>query len=254
MNDTSEPTGSDTSVASGAAKAADKANQLWSDLIPVIAFVAVYNGMRIAGLDTELFNKDTALYWATGVLVVLTLGFIALRLIRGQKVPLFMLVSSGIVGGFGILGIVLQEKSFIYIKPTIQQLFLASLIFGSLALGKNIWKVMFSQVFALPDFAWRTLAIRWGFYFVAMALWNEFLWRYYVPGFEEPLKMAGLTLAPAGEYSFLGLTFGAREAEDVWANWKLGNMVITVIWAIANTPYTLKHLQDDETEAETGAA
>jgi len=254
MNNTSEQTGSDTAVASDAAKAAGKANQLWSDLIPVIAFVVVYNGMRLAGLDTELLNKDTALYWATGVLVLLTLGFIALRLFRGEKVPLFMLVSSGIVGGFGILGILLQEKSFIYIKPTIQQLFLAALIFGSLMLGRNIWKVMFSQVFTLPDFAWRTLATRWGFYFVAMALWNEFLWRYYVPGFEEPLRLAGLTLAPAGEYSFLGLTFGARDAEDVWANWKLGNMVITVIFLIANTPYTLKHLQDDETEPETGSA
>lgn len=244
---------SDTSVSSGAARAADKANQLWADLVPVIAFVVVYNGMRLSGIDSELFNKETALFWATGILIALTIGFILFRLVKGQKVPLFMIVSSVIVGGFGLLGIVLQEKSFIYIKPTIQQLFLASLIFGSMAMGKNIWKVMFSQVFSLPDFAWRTLAARWGLYFVAMAVWNEFLWRYYVPGFESPLVMAGIPVAPAGSYEFLGLTFGSRDAEDVWANWKLGNMVITFVFALANTPYTLKHLQEDVSEAEVTA-
>ena len=43
-----------------------------------------------------------------------------------------------------------------------------------------------------------------------------------------------------------GLTFGARDGEDVWANWKLGNMVITFIFGAANVPYTLKHLREPE--------
>ena len=40
-------------------------------------------------------------------------------------------------------------------------------------------------------------------------------------GFDVPLVMAGIAVAPAGTYEFLGLTFGAKDAEDVWANWKL---------------------------------
>ena len=234
-----------TDEKSGLDTATDKANQIWGDLVPVIGFVLVYNLLRLLNIDTEWVNKDTALYWATAVLIVLTVGVIGLKLKNGQSVPPFLIISSTIVGGFGLLGILLQEKSFIYIKPTIQNLFLAAIIFGSMAVGLNVWRVMFKQIFALPDHAWTQLAIRWGLFFVAMALWNEYLWRTYAPGFEEPLRFAGLTLAPAGSYEFLGLTFGDKNAEDVWANWKLGNMLITFVFGAANVPYTLKHLEEE---------
>ncbi len=224
--------------------AADKANQIWGDLVPVIGFVLVYNLLRIAKIDTAWVNKESALYWATAVLIVLTVGVIGMKVKNKQKIPAFLIMTSAIVGGFGLLGILLQEKSFIYIKPTIQNLFLGAIIFGSMALGHNVWRVMFRSVFDLPDHAWKQLAIRWGLFFIAMAAWNEFLWRTYAPGFEEPLRFFGVLLAPAGSYDFLGMTFGDKNAEDVWANWKLGNMVITFIFGALNVPYTLKHLQD----------
>lgn len=239
MSDTEKPS-------SDIGTAADKANQLWGDLVPVMGFVLVYNLLRILKVDTALVNADTALYWATGVLIVLTLGAIGYRLSKKQKIPPFLIVSSAIVGGFGLLGILLQEKSFIYIKPTIQNLFLAGMIFGGFALGRNVWQVMFKDVFALPRKAWNVLATRWGLFFIMMALWNEFLWRTYAPGFESPLSFAGIPIAPAGSYEFLGFTFGEKSNEDVWANWKLGNMVIVFLFGAANVPYTLKHLQDDE--------
>lgn len=230
----------------GLGTAADKANQIWGDLVPVLGFIIVYNVMRHVSFNDTWASKDTALYWATGVLILATAWAVFGYLRRKQPVPLFLVFSAGIVGTFGVIGILLQEKSFLYIKPTIQQLVLAGLIFGSIAFGKNIWKVMFDSVFDLPDFAWDTLAIRWGLFFVAMAAWNEFLWRYYAPGFENPLVFAGIPLAPAGSYEFLGLTFGSRDAEDVWANWKLGNMIVTFVFGAANVPYTLKHLREPD--------
>jgi intracellular septation protein len=134
------------------------------------------------------------------------------------------------------------------VKPTIQQLFMAGIILIPLLFGKNVWQSLFAKVFDLPDFAWRTLAFRWGLFFIAMALWNEYLWRTYAPGFETPLVMAGVPVAPAGTYEFLGLTFGAKDAEDVWANWKLGNMLVVFLFGAANTPYTLKHLREPAEE------
>lgn len=232
----------------GIGTAAGKANQLWADFVPVIAFVLVYNIFRRVELLDGLINKDTAIFWATGVLLGLMLVFLARQLIRREPVSQMMLFSSAIVGGFGLIGILLQEKAFIYVKPTIQQLFMASIIFIPLMFGRNVWKSLFAKVFDLPDFAWRTLAIRWGFFFVAMAFWNEYLWRTYAPGFDVPLVIAGIAVAPAGTYEFLGLTFGAKDAEDVWANWKLGNMLIVLVFGAANTPYTLKHLRDPEAE------
>jgi len=232
--------------------AADKANQIWGDLIPVIGFVVVYNIMRRVNLNDTWASKDTALYWATGVLIIATLWAVFGYLRRKQPVPLFLIFSAGIVGTFGLLGIVLQEKSFLYIKPTIQQLVLGGMILGSVAIGKNLWRVMFDKVFDMPEFAWRTMAIRWGLFFIVMAAWNEFVWRYFAPGFEQPLIFAGLQIAPAGSYDFLGLTFGSRDAEDVWANWKLGNMVVTFIFAGLNTPYMLKHITVEEDQPANG--
>jgi intracellular septation protein len=227
----------------GLGTAAGKANQLWADFVPVIAFVLVYNLFRQVELFDGLINRDTAIFWATGVLLALMFGFLARQWIRGETISQLLLFSSLIVGGFGLLGIALQEKAFIYVKPTIQQMFMALMIFVPMLFGKNLWKSLFARVFDLPDFAWRTLAVRWGLFFIAMAIWNEYLWRTFAPGFEAPLVMAGVPVAPAGAYNFAGLTFGANDAEDVWANWKLGNMGVVLAFGALNTPYTLKHLR-----------
>ncbi|MBK6705924.1 MAG: hypothetical protein IPG56_20690 [Caulobacteraceae bacterium] len=44
----------------GLATAAGKANQLWADFVPVIAFVLVYNVFRRINLLGGLINEDTA--------------------------------------------------------------------------------------------------------------------------------------------------------------------------------------------------
>jgi intracellular septation protein len=68
---------------------------------------------------------------------------------------------------------------------------------------------MFDSLFSLPDYAWTRLATCWGIYFIAMAGWNEIL--------------------------------VATVSEDTWANWKLGNMVIGLVFVMSLVPYTLKH-------------
>ena len=248
-----------TDIKSDAEVAAGKAGQIWSELLPVISFVAIYNIIRIADLDLSfslggleiVINRDTALYWATGVLVILTVGLVVQKRMKGETVPLFMLLSAGIIGTFGLIGIILQDKGFIYVKPSIQQLVLATIIFGSLAAGHNIWKTMFSKVFELPERIWTIFAVRWGAYFVVMALANEFIWRYFAPGLEQPLSIFGIQLAPAGSYQLLGIEFGSRNMEDVWATWwKLATWFITMAFILANTPLMLKHieLEDDATD------
>ena len=195
---------------STAREAAARSGGIWLELGPTLAFILIYN-VLLRFPEHGLLSKDNALYWATGVLIAATLGVVALKIIRKQKVPPFLLISSGLIGIFGTLGILLHSKLFLFIKPTIINLTLAGLIFGGLAVGRNIWKMLFHELMDLPDFAWRTLAIRWGLYFVAMAAWNEFLWRNF--------------------------------SEATWANWKLGNIAISFLFAIANAPYTMKHLR-----------
>ncbi|MEM1151072.1 MAG: septation protein IspZ [Pseudomonadota bacterium] len=235
---------------SGAATAADKANQIWGDLVPVIAFVVVYNGLRFIQPEGGYLSYD-ALFWATGVLVLLTAGIVAQKAIKGLKIPPFLIVSSLIVGVFGVLGILGKNEAFLFVKVTLQNFFLAGLIFIPMLFGTNVWKAMFKDVFALPDHAWTQLSIRWGLFFVAMALWNEYLYRTFAPVVEQCLPVFGLQIAPCEAYSFAGLSFGEKDAQSVWANWKIGNMIITFLFGAANVPYTLKHLQDGKDEPST---
>lgn len=193
--------------------AAARAGGIWTELGPTLSFILIYNVM-LRFPEEGLFSKENALYWATGVLILSTAAVIGMKVIRGQRIPPFLLISSSLVGIFGTMGIVFHSKLFLFLKPTIINLLLASMIFGGLAVGRNIWKMLFHELMDLPDYAWRTLAIRWGLYFVAMAAWNEFLWR----------------------------TF----SEATWANWKMGNIVIGFVFALANAPYTLKHMHDPE--------
>ncbi|WP_273241892.1 inner membrane-spanning protein YciB [Hyphomonas atlantica corrig.] len=195
--------------------AAAKAGSIWTEIGPTLAFIIIYNVMLRFPEGDGLFTKDTALYWATGVLIIATFVVIGQKLLKKERIPPFLLVSSLLIGSFGTAGILLQSKLFLFIKPTIINLLYAGVIFGGLAVGRNIWKMLFHSVFDLPDHAWKTLAIRWGLYFVAMAIWNEFLWRNF--------------------------------SEATWANWKLGNIVIGVLFAVANVPYTLKHMRQSET-------
>lgn len=187
---------------------AGKAGNLWSEVGPAISFVVVYN-VLLRFPDEGLVSKATALYWATGVLILAALAVIAVKLLRKQKIPPFMLISTAVIGVFGTIGIVWQSKTFLFVKPTIVNLLYAAIIFGGLAVGRNIWKMFFKSVFDLPDHAWRTLAIRWGLFFIGMALWNEYLWRFH--------------------------------SEEVWANWKLGNIAIVMAFGALNIPYTMKH-------------
>lgn len=190
-----------------------RANGIWTELGPTLSFIVVYN-VLLRFPEEGLFSKTNALFWATGILIVATFAVIVTKIIRKQRIPPFLLISSSLVGLFGALGIVFHSKLFLFMKPTIINLLLAGMIFGGLAVGRNIWKMLFHELVDLPDFAWRTLAIRWALFFVSMAVWNEFLWR-----------------------SF---------SEATWANWKLGNIVIGFVFALANAPYTLKHMHEPD--------
>lgn len=214
-SDTDQPSSGETR-----GKVSDGAAGLWGELWPVLAFLIVYNVMRRFPEGEGTFNPEAALYWATGILMI-GMGYeVGKRLLRKQKLSPLLLLSTGMVAVFGALGIVLQSKAFLLHKPTIINLIFASIIFGGLLTGRNLWKIMFESLFSLPDFAWRRLATCWGVYFIAMAAWNEIL--------------------------------VAMVSESAWANWKLGNLVIGLVFALSLVPYTMKHTLSGSKEGGGG--
>jgi intracellular septation protein len=189
-------------------------NKLWRELGPVILFVVVYNVIRRMPEDNGLFSKENAIYWGTGVFMVAILGVIGWATLRKEKLSPMLIVSGVIVTVFGGLTLYFQSPEFAYYKPTIINSLFAGLIFGGLLMGKNVWKIAFQHAFKLPDYAWKTFAIRWGCFYIFLAVLNEVLWR--------------------------------TQTEDFWANSKLFLvMPVTFLFMIINLPYLMKHSLDD---------
>ena len=240
-------------VTASADKPTNNPTSLWAELGPAIAFILTYTVMgRFFPEGDGILTKDAAIFWATGALMVCTAAVIVIRLAQGKKIPPMLILTGSVIGVFGVLTIAMQQQAFAYVKPTIINSLFAILIFGGLAAGVNVWKKMFSHVFDLPDHAWKVFSVRWGLYFIFLAVLNEFLWRYFCPVPESPLVLLGLTVAPTEPYSPLGIEFGVRDQENVWAWMKLGNIVVTFIFMLANLPYLMKFMKTDE-ESATGA-
>lgn len=196
-----------------AAEAAGQGARLLVDVGPVAIFVVAYNvAKRLA--------PDDAIFIGTGVFIVASIVALVIARVHQKRFPPLLVVSAVLITVFGGTAILFKSALLIYIKPTIINLLYAGAIFGSLLVGQNVWKLLFSSVFTLPDRIWRVLAIRWGLWFVALAILNEVLWR--------------------------------TTSEEFWANAKLFLVLpLTFVFTLANMPLIMKHsIQTDDDEGE----
>jgi intracellular septation protein len=178
------------------------------DLFPLAAFFLtnwLYKGT----------NNDKFL-WATGVLMLATLISLIITYMLTGKISKMLLVTAAIVGVFGGMTLYFKSPFFLQIKVTIINLLFAAVLFGGLFFKRHFIKNIMGQAMELPDTAWRTLTIRWAFFFTSMAILNEFV-RNFTPEYWITFKAFGL----------LGLT---------------------IVFAVANAPFMAKHMKDEETE------
>ena len=73
----------------------------------------------------------------------------------------------------------------------------------------------------MPDAAWRQLTLRYGLYFVAVAVANEFVWR--------------------------------TQSDAFWVNFRTALLPLALVFSLSQTPFMMKHLrkpEDGETAPE----
>lgn len=122
-------------------------------------------------------NGYGGIYVATGVFMAATLAALAAMWVLARRIAVMPLVSALVVIVFGSLTLWLQDDHFIKLKPTMVNALFGALLLGGLAFKKPLMPYVLDGMVKLTDDGWRALTIRWGLFFLVMAMLNEVVWR-----------------------------------------------------------------------------
>lgn len=140
-----------------------QAIKLAIDLAPLVIFFAVY--------------LTAGLYWATGVLMVTTVAaMIASKVLLGH-ISTSVLITTGLVVGFGALTFWFNDTRFIKVKPTMAYALFAAALLGGLLFKRSLLQLLLGEAFQLTETGWRSLSLRFGLFFLSLAALNEIIWR-----------------------------------------------------------------------------
>src|ERR1043166_1873154 len=137
-------------------------------------------------------GERAGIFAATAVFMVAILIALTVSYALTRHLPVMALVTAVVVVVFGSLTLVLQDETFIKMKPTIIYVLFGALLLGGLLFNKPLLAVVFDAVFDLTDEGWRKLTLRWAIFFLALALLNEMIWRTQTTDFWVSFKVFGV--------------------------------------------------------------
>ena len=152
-----------------------------TDFGPLLIFFIVYS------------KSGKNLSAAIPPLILATIIAVLISYIIEKKIPYIPLIGGVIISIFGGLTLYFDNPVFLYMKPTIiNVLFGLILAFERFFSKEHLIKKMLGKSISLPDEGWRVLTIRWMFFFFALALLNEFVWRTQTEEFWVNFKVWGI--------------------------------------------------------------
>ena len=160
-------------------------------------------------------NAYFDIFVATGTFMAAVTVVIAIGFGIERKLSPIPVVTAVLVFIFGGLTLWLANDIFIKLKPTILYVIFAAVLVGGLYFKRIFLKLLLGQSMRLSDAAWRVLTWRWAVFLLSLAILNEFVWRNF--------------------------------STDIWVAFKVwGVFALTLLFAIAQTPYILRHQIEDD--------
>ncbi len=159
---------------------------------PIIVFFATY--------------KQANIFVATLWMVVVTVVSLIISYTIDKRISMPLLISGGLLLASGSITLLSGDSSYIKMKPTlVYSVFAATLMFGVIR-KKPLLKNILHGTFSMRNIYWIILSRRFAFYFIAMAIINEIVWRNF--------------------------------SENTWVNFKVfGAVPITAIFIMAQVPF-----------------
>ena len=179
----------------------------------LVFFFANMRGEWIAKHIPALASLGGPLFIATALFMAATAISLAVSWALIRTLPIMPLVSGIVVFVFGALTLYLHNETFIKMKPTIVNTLFGAVLLGGLFFGKSLLGYVFDSAFKLDAEGWRKLTLRWGLFFLFLAVANEVVWR-----------------------SF---------STDTWVAFKVwGIMPITILFTMSQMPLIMRHSQE----------
>ena len=120
---------------------------------------------------------------------------------------------------FGGLTLFLQDETFIKIKPSLVYVLFAVILSFGLMRGQSYLEMLMGEALKMQQSGWLILTRRWIYFFICLALLNEFIWRNF--------------------------------STDAWVNFKVfGILPLTFIFMAAQMPLLKRHGALDEIQKD----
>jgi intracellular septation protein len=152
-----------------------------TDFGPLLIFFVVYS------------KSGKNLSAAIPPLIIATIIAVLISYIVEKKIPYIPLIGGIIISFFGGLTLYFNNPVFLYMKPTIINIFFGlALTFEKFFTKEHILKKMLGKTISLSDEGWKVLTIRWVLFFFSLALLNEYIWRTQTEEFWVSFKVWGI--------------------------------------------------------------
>ena len=219
----------------GATLGADEVD--WAELKPQLIKIVLEIGPLLVFFICTIFGEgwlersDLLRSWFRSPIIFATAPFmvtmtvsLAISWLLFRRLAVMPLVTLAMVLVFGGLTLYFQDSTFIKVKPTIVNSLFGVTLLGGLVFGQSLLKYVFGEVYKLQPKGWQVLTVRWGLFFLCLAVLNEIAWR-----------GAGLFFADpdAGDTFYAGFKFCAV-------------MPITVIFSMLQLPLLTRYAPQPE--------
>ena len=180
----------------------------------LVFFFANARGEWLVQKFPALAELGGPIFVATGLFMAATAIALVASWLLTRTLPIMPMVSGVVVFIFGALTLYLQDDIFIKMKPTIVNTLFGVVLLGGLLFGRSLLGYVFDSAFRMDAEGWRKLTLRWGLFFLLLAVLNEVIWR-----------------------SF---------STDTWVAFKVwGIMPLTLLFTLSQMPLIMRHSVDE---------